>query len=82
MPKTPALAFENALQELEGIVRAMEAGDAPLEESLAAYARGMGLLKHCQETLATAERKLKLLEDGALRDAKSADFKPGSDRES
>jgi exodeoxyribonuclease VII small subunit len=66
---TPApLSFEAALHELEGIVQAMEAGEAPLEESLAAYERGMALLKHCQDTLAAAEQKLKILENGALRD--------------
>lgn len=61
-------SFEAALQELERIVHAMEAGDAPLDESLAAYERGMSLLKHCQQTLAAAEHKLRILEDGALRD--------------
>lgn len=60
--------FESALQELEGIVHAMEAGEAPLEETLAAYERGLALLKHCQETLASAERKLQILENGVLRD--------------
>ncbi len=66
-PAVPA-SFEAALKELEDIVQAMESGEASLEESLAAYERGMTLLKHCQETLAGAERKLKILEEGALRD--------------
>ena len=64
--KTPS--FEAALQELERIVQAMEAGDAPLEESLAAYERGMALLKHCQETLSAAEHKLRILENGVLHE--------------
>jgi exodeoxyribonuclease VII small subunit len=68
---TPA-SFEAALAELEMIVQKMEAGEAPLEESLAAYERGMTLLKHCQETLTAAEQKLQILEGGVPRD-----FDPG-----
>ena len=68
------LSFEAALKELEAIVQAMEAGEAPIEESLAAYERGLALLKHCQDTLSVAERRLKILEDGTLRD-----FHPAGD---
>ncbi len=79
IPNTQAAApvsFEAALAELEAIVRQMEAGEAPLEESLAAYERGMGLLKHCQETLTTAEQKLQLFEDGVLRGFDAVDDGP------
>ena len=65
--KKPA-SFEAALQELERIVQAMESGDTPLEESLANYERGMVLLKQCQEQLAGAEQKIRMLEGGGLRD--------------
>jgi len=65
-------SFEAALQELETIVQAMESGNAPLEESLAAYERGIALLRHCQETLAAAETKLQILENGVLRDFDAA----------
>jgi len=72
MPKPPSKAapasFEASLAELETIVRDMEAGQLPLEESLAAYERGAALLKHCQEALGAAEQKLKILENGALHD--------------
>jgi exodeoxyribonuclease VII small subunit len=64
----PVLSFEAALQELEAIVQSMEAGTAPLEELLAAYARGVALLKQCQEALATAEQRVRILEEGVLRD--------------
>ena len=64
----PPASFEAALAELETIVRAMEAGQLPLEESLAAYERGAALLKHCQEALGAAEQKLKILENGSLRE--------------
>lgn len=68
IPSATPSSFESALQELEAIVQAMEAGNAPLEESLAAYERGVALLRHCQETLGAAERKLQILENGVLRD--------------
>lgn len=63
-----AASFEAALQELERIVQAMEGGDASLDDSLANYERGMALLKQCQQALAGAEQKIRMLEDGALRD--------------
>jgi len=66
-PQTPP-TFESALQELEAIVQAMESGNAPLEESLGAYERGIALLRQCQDTLAAAEKKLQILENGVLRD--------------
>jgi exodeoxyribonuclease VII small subunit len=66
-PKAPA-SFESALQELEAIVRTLEDGGAPLEESLKAYERGMALLKHCQETLGRAEQKIRILDQGELQD--------------
>jgi exodeoxyribonuclease VII small subunit len=65
-------SFEAALEELERIVQAMESGKAPLEESIASYERGVALLKLCQERLAGAEQKIRLLENGGLRDLASA----------
>jgi exodeoxyribonuclease VII small subunit len=64
----PPVSFEAALQELEGIVQTLEGGGAPLEESLKAYERGMALRNYCQETLGQAEQKIRILENGALRD--------------
>ena len=65
---TQEIKFEDALAELEQIVRTMEDGHLPLEESIAAYRRGSELLKHCQQQLSDAERKIQVLDDGALRD--------------
>lgn len=65
-------SFEAALRELDTIVQAMEAGNAPLDESLAAYERGMVLLRQCQETLSAAEQKIRILEDGTLREFDAA----------
>jgi exodeoxyribonuclease VII small subunit len=64
----PPPSFEAALAELESIVQAMESGKLSLEESLAAYQRGVLLLKHCQGALAAAEQKIQVLEAGELRD--------------
>ena len=62
------MKYEAALGELEQIVERMEGGQLPLEESIAAYRRGSELLKHCQVQLSDAERKIQVLEEGALRD--------------
>ena len=64
----PPATFEAALAELEAIVRDMETGQLPLEESLAAYERGAALLRHCQDTLSAAEQKLRILENNRLHD--------------
>jgi exodeoxyribonuclease VII small subunit len=64
----PPASFEAALQELEGIVQTLEGGGAPLEESLKAYERGMGLLNFCQTTLGQAEQKIRILDNSALHD--------------
>ena len=60
--------FETALTELEQIVQNMEAGNLSLEDSITAYRRGSELLKHCQQQLSDAERKIQVLENGSLRD--------------
>ena len=67
------IKFEAALAELEDIVQNMEGGRLSLEESLDAYRRGAELLKHCQQQLGDAERKIQILENGALRDFEPTD---------
>lgn len=62
------MKFEAALAELEAIVQSMEGGKLELEESIAAYRRGMALLKHCQQQLADAEQQIRVLEDGEVKD--------------
>ena len=59
VPKTPT--FEDSLAELEKIVANMEAGQLPLEESLAAYKRGTELLKFCQQKIQDAESQVRVL---------------------
>lgn len=60
--------FEGALKELEALVFEMENGDLSLEDSLAAYKRGMELSAFCQQKLADAELQIKVLENGVLKD--------------
>ena len=60
-------SFESALTELEKIVSSMEAGQMPLEQSLAAYKRGAELLKFCQAALQDAQQQVKVLEDNVLK---------------
>jgi exodeoxyribonuclease VII small subunit len=71
-PATPAApsgpSFEAALEELEGIVARMEAGELTLEQSLAAYKRGAELLQRCQGALRDAQQQVKVLEEGLLKD--------------
>lgn len=62
------MKFEAALAELETIVQSMEGGRLELEESIAAYRRGMALLKHCQHQLADAEQQIRVLENGEAKD--------------
>lgn len=59
--------FETALAQLEELVAKMESGAMPLEESLAAYRRGVALTRVCQERLAHAEQQISVLEAGLLR---------------
>lgn len=67
-PDTASLPFETALAELEAVVQDLEGGKLSLEESLAAYRRGVELLRHCQGQLSDAEQKVQALENGVLRD--------------
>lgn len=53
--------FEASLAELEGLVAKMEAGDLTLEQSLAAFERGVHLTRVCQASLRSAELRIKAL---------------------
>lgn len=52
------LSFEDALNELEGIVRNLESGEAPLESSISSYERGIALKTHCETKLREAREKI------------------------
>jgi exodeoxyribonuclease VII small subunit len=56
-------SFERALDELEQLVQKMEKGEQSLDESLAAYERGIALYRECQKALEQAEQRVRLLAD-------------------
>ena len=56
-----SLTFEQALAELDRIVRELEDGQTGLEESLARYEKGISLLKRCYGQLRQAEQRIQLL---------------------
>ena len=60
---SPVADFEQSMQSLEDLVARMETGEMTLEESLAAYERGVGLYRHCQTALEQAELRVRLLSD-------------------
>jgi exodeoxyribonuclease VII small subunit len=55
------IPFEEALGSLESIVRKLEAGDVPLEESIRLFEEGMALSGICQKRLDEADRKIEML---------------------
>ncbi|MGI6194537.1 MAG: exodeoxyribonuclease VII small subunit [Clostridiales bacterium] len=66
--------FEAAIARLEEIVRALESGGAPLDESLSLFEEGVSLVKLCNEKLDAAEQKVKLLTTGPDGTTSEEDF--------
>jgi len=60
-----ANTFEQSLDQLEAVVKKLEEGDMPLEESLELFEKGVRLSRDCRERLAKAERRIEVL----LKDA-------------
>ncbi|MEQ9316541.1 MAG: exodeoxyribonuclease VII small subunit [Henriciella sp.] len=58
------LSFEEALKELEDIVRRLEGGDVELEKSIEIYERGAKLKAHCEARLKAAELKIEQIVQG------------------
>ena len=72
---SPVARFEHSLDELEQLVEKMEQGEMSLEDSLAAYERGVGLYRRCQAALEQAELRVRLLSDpGNPEDARPFDI--------
>ncbi|MBS3896902.1 exodeoxyribonuclease VII small subunit [Silanimonas sp.] len=74
-PPNAPQAFEQALEELDGLVRTLESGDLSLEASLALYERGVVLYRQCQGALEQAELRIRLLADPA-DPASAREFQP------
>ncbi len=63
------LSFEDALAELERIVRGLEGGQQKLEDAITCYERGAALRRHCEAKLAEAETRVQAIverADGSL----------------
>jgi len=62
--------FESALGDLQQVVEQLEAGELSLEDSLDAFEKGVGLVKHCNHKLDEVEKKIEILvkdKEGKLR---------------
>ena len=66
-PAAQAASFEDAMAELEQLVARMEAGELPLEASVAAYRRGSELVKLCAGQLDKVDSQVKVLEGEMLK---------------
>lgn len=75
---SPVAHFEQSLEELEQLVEKMEGGELSLEQSLAAYERGVGLYRQCQQALEQAELRVRQLTDPAQPE-KAEPFEPPHD---
>ena len=53
--------FEEALAELEGLVQRLEKGELPLEDSLAAFERGIALVRSLSQRLSEVEQRVEIL---------------------
>ncbi len=65
--------FEKSIARLEEIVRALDDGSAPLDESLKLFEEGVGLVRACTEKLDSAEQKVKILTGGTEKNFIPAD---------
>ena len=57
-PDIAAMSFEDALRALEEVVRRLEGGEVPLDESIGLYERGEALRRHCQARLDAAQARI------------------------
>lgn len=64
MPKKN-VSFEQSMERLDAIVKLLEKGEAPLDESLALFEEGTALISACGKLLDAAEQKVVMLRKGA-----------------
>lgn len=57
----PLASFETCLEDLEKVVKALEAGDLPLDQALALFEKGMELSQTCRKQLEEAETRVEIL---------------------
>jgi exodeoxyribonuclease VII small subunit len=68
--------FEKSLERLQSVVRELEGGELPLEESLRKFEEGMSLAKGCQERLNQAEQRIEILVRADKDGVKTKAFEP------
>ena len=68
--------FEEAMMRLEQIIAVLESGGSGLDESIAAFEEGVGLLKYCNERLDDAEKKVRILIKNESGEVSAEDFVP------
>jgi exodeoxyribonuclease VII small subunit len=66
MARTKTNNFESRMQRLQEIVALLEAGNVPLEESIALYKEGMECSRACRAKLAEAQHELQLFQDESI----------------
>jgi exodeoxyribonuclease VII small subunit len=71
-------SFEDALKELESIVKKMESGEAKLEEALGLFERGVKLSRFCSKKLEEAEKKVEMLVKDSRGQYQPTPFEPES----
>lgn len=64
-PEIAGMSFEDALAELEQIVRRLEAGQVKLDEAILSYERGAQLKQHCERKLNEAQQRVERIVIGA-----------------
>lgn len=73
--------FKEAIEELEKITDSLESGELELEQSLALFERGVGLIKFCQDKLDGAQSKVELLVDSLEGEIEAVPLEEGSESE-
>ena len=63
-PDISQMTFEDALKALEDVVRKLETGEVPLDQSIDLYERGERLRKHCQARLDAAQARIEKIVAG------------------
>jgi exodeoxyribonuclease VII small subunit len=70
------MSFEEAMRELDAIVRQIEEGRGELDQAIAAYERGVSLKKHCESKLKEAEMRIEKITTTAEGGLAASAFDP------
>lgn len=71
------ITFEKAIGRLDEVVKLLEAGDAPLDKSLALFEEGTALIKECSKLLDEAEQKVVMLTKDSQGNPQEEEFQGG-----